>query len=457
MSRRTPRFALSKIILEHYAWTKTVIDRNEVYMMHSVFILAGKDIRLLLRDKAGFFFTFFFPLIYASFFGMIFSGIGSGKALSAIEVAVVDEDNSEGSRAFIAKLEASEELKVNLMNRAKAEDAVRRGKGGAAYVILGENFGVEADCVFFGGKPSIEVGIDPARGAEGAMLEGLLARHLYANAQESLLDKNKMSGMIDDSLDNLAESEDVNPLTKATMQAFLPALRAFIETTPTEDLNKIGGATPASIERAEIKRDRTGQPNSSFEITFPQGIAWGVLGCTAAFGLSLVIERTNGTLVRLRMTPVGVMRILAGKMLACFVTTLGMIILLLLFSMIVFKVRPDSYALLLLAAGAVCVCFSGLMLFLSTLGKTEQAAGSIAWAVLLIMAMIGGGMVPVVFMPGFMKAISIISPVRWGIVALEGAIWRNYSAGEMFTPIAVLIGVGILFFGLGMRTFRWSK
>ena len=49
----------------------------------------------------------------------------------------------------------------------------------------------------------------------------------------------------------------------------------------------------------DIARDRRG-PANPFEITFPQGLIWGLIGCVMTFGLSLVTERTHGTLVRLR-------------------------------------------------------------------------------------------------------------------------------------------------------------
>ena len=43
-------------------------------MMQHVLALTVKDIRLLLRDRMGFFFTFGFPVFYAILFGLIFSG-----------------------------------------------------------------------------------------------------------------------------------------------------------------------------------------------------------------------------------------------------------------------------------------------------------------------------------------------------------------------------------------------
>ena len=74
--------------------------------MREIMALAAKDIRLLVRDKAGFSFTFFFPLLMAIFFGTIFSGDDDS---SAISILVVDEDQTEQSQKFIAALDGSAE------------------------------------------------------------------------------------------------------------------------------------------------------------------------------------------------------------------------------------------------------------------------------------------------------------------------------------------------------------
>ena len=73
--------------------------------MRKVLALAGKDLRILVRDRTGFFFALMWPLIIAIFFGTIFGGGGGGG--SAIPVAVVDEDSTEVSREFVATLAAA--------------------------------------------------------------------------------------------------------------------------------------------------------------------------------------------------------------------------------------------------------------------------------------------------------------------------------------------------------------
>ena len=80
--------------------------------------------------------------------------------------------------------------------------------------------------------------------------------------------------------------------------------------------------------------------------------------------------------------------------------------------------------------------------------------GRIGWAVMLVMAMFGGGMIPIVFMPRRMVSLGSLSPVKWAILAFEGAIWRGFTPSEMMMPIVILIGTGLIAFFLGAVVFR---
>jgi ABC-2 type transport system permease protein len=106
---------------------------------------------------------------------------------------------------------------------------------------------------------------------------------------------------------------------------------------------------------------------------------------------------------------------------------------------------------------AISIAFVGIMMFLSVLGKTEQSAGGIGWAILLVMAMLGGGMIPLFAMPSWMKIVSDISPVKWAILAMEGAVWRQFSFQEMLLPCGILLAVGVATFAVGVRAFRWME
>jgi ABC-2 type transport system permease protein len=373
--------------------------------MRPVVALAAKDLRLLLRQKADLFFAFGFPVLMAVFFGLVFSGEG-GKA-DPLEIAVHDEDGSEESRAFVDALAKAPEVDVlRAESREAAVDLVRRGKR-VAYAVVLRGYG-EAALAPLGGKPArVEVGADPARQADAAMVQGILTRHAFERIS----------------------SRFPSP----------------------------GGARfePFAIERASVAVARAG-PTNAFEVTFPQGIVWGIMGAAAAFGISLVSERTHGTLQRLLAGPITRAGILGGKALACFATTTAVAVALLALGMVVFGVRPDSWLALAAAILASSTGFVGLMMLLSALGKTEASASGIGWAVLVVLAMIGGGMVPLFAMPGWMQTLSHASPVKWSILAFEGAIWRDFGAAEMLLPCAILVAFGVAGFLVGSVAFRRS-
>jgi ABC-2 type transport system permease protein len=202
----------------------------------------------------------------------------------------------------------------------------------------------------------------------------------------------------------------------------------------------------------DVRRDRLG-PDNAFDITFPQGVIWGLIGCMMSFGISMVTERTHGTLVRLGMAPLTRAQILGGKALSCFVSILIVELMLLALAWN-FGVRPTSFPLLALAGVSAAICFVGFMMLVAGLGKTEETASGAAWAFLMPLSMFGGAMIPTFVMPQWMQTVGYLSPIRWAVLAIEGGVWRNFSIGEMAMPCAILLTTGLVCFAIGTRGLK---
>jgi linearmycin/streptolysin S transport system permease protein len=416
--------------------------------LRAVFALAGKDLRLLVRSRGDLFFTLGFPLLIAIFFGVIFAGPPGGRAAQSL--VVVDEDLSPGSRDFTAGLAAAGGVSVVPMATATdADQAVRQGRH-VAYVMLPPGFGAASQSPFFPPGPRLELGVDPSRKAEAAMIEGLLMRQAAAGLQRALRGGAATSRKIEESRSALAFTPGRSPENTAALR-FLDELSRFLESRGARDPGP--GFSMLRVDKKGVEPKALG-PRNSFDFTFPQGILWGVLGCASTFGIGLVAERSAGTLVRLSVAPLSRPAILAGKALACLVAILTMETLLIGIGMLAFHLRPLSYPLLGLAAIASAVAFVGIMMALSTLGQTEKAASGAGWAILLVMSMLGGGMVPLFVMPAWMATASNASPVKWAILAFEGALWRGFGFAEMLGPCAILVAIGVTTFALGARRFR---
>jgi len=416
--------------------------------MRPMLAIALKDLRVLPRVRMAFFFTVVWPVIVAVMFGFAFGGSDDGGT-NGIRVAVVDEDATTSSRAFVERLAGTGHFELTAMSRPDAEAAVRRGQR-AAMIVLEPGFGARSDRLFYGEPRQVAVGADPSRKAEQGMIEGLLMQAAAEDMQAMMSDPVRSSTMVDKALGDLEN----DPGAPAELQRFLGELKSFVGSGASRRSAADGTPwTPLSVVQVPVTRERQG-PASAFQITFPQGVLWGLIGCVMSFGLALVGERTHGTLPRLGIAPITRAQILGGKALACFVAMVAVQALLYLLGYVAFGVRPSSWLLLALASLAATIAFCGFMMLVATLGKTEQAASGMGWAILMPLSMVGGGMVPQFVMPPWMSALGTVSPIKWAILAIEGALWRDFTPGEMLLPCTILVAVGLACFAIGTRRLQ---
>ena len=437
--------------------------------MSNIITMAKKDLLLLWRDKFGMFWILLFPLMFALFFGSIFGGGGGGGG-AGMDVAFVDLDNTDDSRRFIARLGEKDAIDPEPppgdgpWTIETAREAVLSGHA-VAYVVLPEGFGGAGGMAMFSREtPELEVGVDPSRTAEQGFLEGLLMEASFRRLQDSFSDPISMRPDLALLKQDVLADEEVSDQWRSTLVTLFDSLDTFagMADEAIQDEQDSGDSTtdapdlsPIKIRHADVVRRRDG-PVNAFEISFPQAIIWGIIGAAAGLAMMLVQEKTRGTWVRLRLGPHTTAHILASKGLSCFIACITTIVVLLLVGHFVLGVRIHSWISFALAVTCSAACFTGLMMVFSTLGKTEQAVAGWSWGGMMPMAMLGGGMVPLMMMPSWMQTLSSISPVKWSVYAMEGAIWRGFTLEKMLLPCAILLTIGLagFFFGaivLGRR------
>ncbi len=418
--------------------------------MGKILSCAIKDMHVLFSDKGNIFWVFGFPVIFALFWGAIYSGAGEGP--SGMKIAVVDEDGSEFSNSFISKLESDEALIIEKISRDDAIERVRKGKVSAA-IVLKKGFGDGFETMFSNDDPKLEIAADPSRKMESGYLQGLLAKAQFEALGDKMVDRDWMRDQISIWRN---EVEDANDLEDEQAKLFLDLFDSYdtlLKDVNDDDFRAGFQGDLINFAELDVSREREG-PIAPFQITFPQVLLWGFLGCTATFAISIVKERTGGTYDRLRIGPLAQTHILGGKGLACFFTCILIMCILTIGAKYLFKMPMGNWLLFVPAVVCTILCFVGMMMFICTLGRTEQSVGAAGWAILMIMGMIGGAMMPLAFMPSWLCSFSNLSPVKWGIYTLEGAIWRNFSPTEMINPCLILLGIGLTSFLLGVVMLR---
>ena len=420
--------------------------------MRSILTIAFKDLLELSRDKFGMFWVIVFPLIMAVFFGMIYSQGGKGTA-GVMYVGVINDDGSAYADTFIKNLHQRESLSIKPYALDSAERMVRLGKL-TAYIHLKKGF---SDSMGIYGKDnnSLEIGIDPSRKAESGYLQGMIVQTLFETMQGKMSDKTFMQDKIRLGKQDIQKDTTISQGDKQNTSQFFNALETYyahMDTSAKQSGPMGSSGMNTNLKVKSISRDFKGQPRSSFDITFPSAILWGMVACANAFAISLVSERRKGTYQRLRLTPIHSYQVLLGKATACFIACFGSNIFLLLLGYFVFHVRASNALYLAMASFCTAWCFVGTMTLISVFGKTEEGVGGATWGISMMMMMFGGGMIPLIAMPRWMQTASSFSPVKWGIYSLEGAIWRDFSFTEMLLPWGILLTIGLVTF-----TISWFK
>ena len=446
--------------------------------MKALLTIARKDLKLLTRNRASFFWVLLWPILIALLFGFMFSG-GGGRP--SLPIAVIDQDQSEYSRSLVQRLHQSEALRIRETTLDSAVTAVRHGDL-TAYVALrpgmSENFG-------FGGDSTsgIEIGIDPRQRPTADMLRGLVTQAIFLNMRQSFGSGGPGRMMIARSLEKMRADTTASTDRRARNERVLRSLESFmtvldsVESRPDSstvagrasdstgamvgDASDSTGLAAASasdttnagsmgprIHMVEVAEEDKG-PRSAFEVTFPSGLAWALIGTCMAFAISIVYERLTGTFLRLRLAPVSRAQVLAGKALACFIGSLISTGILLLVGRFLLHIRITNPLELAAAVAAAAFCFTGLMMLIAAIGRSPQSVSGAGWAVMLIFSMTGGGMIPLFAMPPWMQQVSNFSLVKWAILGVEGAIWRGFGWAEMLMPLAILVGAGLFTFLIG--------
>lgn len=192
--------------------------------------------------------------------------------------------------------------------------------------------------------------------------------------------------------------------------------------------------------------------------------AWALFGMffiVVPLSGALLRERQEGTLLRLRSLPVSYEIILAGKISAFACICLVQFTLILAVGTVLLPAlgTPDlviqgrllsAYALALCAALAA----TGFGVLIGTLARSYEQASMFGAVSVVVMAALGGVMVPVYVMPPALQSISIVSPLFWG---LDGFLEIFVRGGDLFSAAPRALSLLIFAagcFGLSLYFFK---
>lgn len=115
------------------------------------------------------------------------------------------------------------------------------------------------------------------------------------------------------------------------------------------------------------------------------------------------------------------------------------------------QVGGQWIALVAVTLAAAFVATS-LGLLIATLFETPEQLGSIASVLVVVLAALGGILVPGFVMPEWLRKVALFTPQYWALEGYQNVLLRH---SGVLLEVGMLLGFGALFFGLATWRF-WS-
>jgi ABC-type Na+ efflux pump permease subunit len=494
--------------------------------MSIVWTLVKKELRLVLRDPVALILLFVLPLLFIFVFGLFVGENFGQKPDNRLRISLVDLDSGSGlnagetwSQVVRRDLAETGDIRIEIIDSPEEAERLIREHKRAAILVFQSNFTRRINrCSFLADglnpfhrdgvyldKVAVQLLRDDKQPATAAVIEQVV--------QVSLL-RVTLPWMIGRAFERLSDPEFIQilgdkvnlPVPKqfqfvmiGKKSVTLGELLKMASSGNTDDAQmykkKVGdgvqaalaeqfskynlrGKTWASLtkssedarEGAEVRKyeDREGSGplrygGEHYKYLVPMFVVMFVFFLVLIVGWVFVAERRQGTLRRLQTTPLTRGHILMGKMIPCFVLSVGQTLFLLIASLWLFGIRwgPEQWPLYKQLAWLlpVVLCTSlaamGLALLIAALARSELQVAIYGGVLVMVLAVVGGCVLPREMMPETTQFVALLTPQGWALDAyrelLGGSESYQPNLEIVFRSCGVLAAVG----GISLALAAW--
>jgi ABC-2 type transport system permease protein len=373
--------------------------------MRNALTIAGKDLRLRLRDRSAFIVGIIAPLGLAFIFNLVLGDVAEGSI--DLNYGVLNQDEGGTGSQFVAAMRDADQAGVlsitELSTTNEAESAVEAGELASVFVVpasfssdVASNQTTEIDVLADVDSPT------------ASQIAVSIAQRFAAEVQTVRL-------------------------------AVGAAVASGAE--PGPDLFQKAAGLPHPVSVNEIEAAHRELDLTTF---FVAGMAVFFLFFTVQFGvLSLLEEKQEGTLARLRAAPIGWLSVIAAKAIVSLVLGVVSMVVLIVASTLLMGAKwgdPLGVALLVLAGVISAV---GIMAVVAAFARTPEGAGNLQAILAVGLGMLGGIFFPASLGEGLIARLSYISPHRWFMTGLADLAGGG-GVGPAMPSVAALLAFGLV-------------
>jgi ABC-2 type transport system permease protein len=172
--------------------------------------------------------------------------------------------------------------------------------------------------------------------------------------------------------------------------------------------------------------------------------------------VAIAREKETGTMEQILVSPVRAREIILGKVMPYILLAFMDGVIVLLVAHFWFKVPIIGSVALILGAALIYVFVAlSLGLFISTMAHTQQVAMIAALITSMLPSiMLSGFFFPIASMPKVLQWITYVVPAKYFLIIVRGIMLKGNTLMQIWTPLLVLLGMGIVFTLVSTKKFK---
>lgn len=382
----------------------------------------------LWRDRGALVMTFLLPPLVFLIFASVFAG-ATGEDIK-LKLLVADDARTPASARLVAALLADPDLRAELATPAtgqRVRDQVRGGQADAGLIVRADPSSSEGPLVIVA---------DPSRAVAAPLTQARVQQALARALPDVMLGR------------TIAETD---PLLGGLTPRQAARVKTATATLAAEPGTVLAG--PVLFVREDVAGARKGGGT----IVYYAGAVTILFALFSAMhgALSILDERRSGIADRILAGVSGLAPVISGKFV--FLLAQGVLQATAIFAtaMVVYKVPVMAHlGLWLVTTLLTAAAAAGLALAIVSLCRTREQAQMLSTFVILILAAVGGSMVPRFLMPPWLQTVGWATPHAWAIEAYQSILWRDGGLSSVYLAWIVLAGIALVGLGIAHAVAR---
>ena len=395
--------------------------------MKNIFLLISKDFLRKWKNPFVILGFLLMPLLFTLILGAVF-GSSNEPSLPKVRVLAADNDQTLLSKLFLGAFtqgELKELIDLEIVSQEEGKKQMIKGKA-SAFLVVPEAF---QEDVFNNRSVEILLEKNPSEQFLPQIVEEigdiytLLVSALFSlfSDEINLIRDFSGEGTIPDQAVTLLSLRIKNKMEGASKYVFPPVI---------------------SIKQKTIVKEEEEQDVEEFsfqQFVLPAiSIMFLLFICNLVFE-DLLRECEGGTLLRMMVSPLRINEFIWSKILTAVILGILCTYFLIFLGAVVFKIRWGAPFILFIFVLCLNIVIAGFIAFLYSFVRTERQAGALLSTVILVMALLGGSMLPAQFFPPAVQTFSKLTINYWGI---EG-FYRIMHSESLIQIFPILAGMGL--------------